>query len=93
MSMNTQIEWRYLGTPESPQSIRVGGQTISKGACFLMPKDFDFKKEYGSDIRQALRIVRVSPPAEPIRPLARVVEDWKTEARKPTRKTSPPDGP
>lgn len=91
--MSTEIEWRYLGTPESPRTIRVGGKTITKGACVILPRDFDFTKEYGSDIRQALRIVRVSPPAEPIKPLARVLEDWKAETKKPTRKTFLPDGP
>ena len=91
--MNTQIEWRYLGTPESPRTIRIGGQNVSKGACFLMPKDFNFTKEYGSDIRQALRIVRVSPPAGPIKPLSRVLDEWKAETKKPTKRTFLPDGP
>jgi hypothetical protein len=91
--MGTQIEWRYLGTPESPSTIRLGGKTISRGACISLPKDFDFTKEYGSDIRQALRIVRVSPPAGPIKPLSRVLDEWKAETKKPTKRTFLPDGP
>jgi len=50
-----------------------------------MPKEFDFTKEYGSDIRQGLRIARVSPPAEPLKPMSGVYEGWKGEIKKPKK--------
>lgn len=91
--MSTTIQWRYLGTPESPTLIRVGGQNVSKGACVALPEGFDFTKEYGSDIRQSLRILRVSPPTAPIKPIADAMEGWQSEAKKQKRKPFLADGP
>ena len=92
--MSKMIEWRYIGTPESPEMIRFGGQNVFKGACAILPEDFDFTKAYGSDIRQALRIERVSPPATPLKPIGDALENWQTEVKKyPRRKLLGPDRP
>jgi hypothetical protein len=80
--MKRLIEWRYVGTPESPEMIRIGGQNVFKGACLGLPEDFDFTKAHGTDIRQSFRLELASPPADPLKPIGDTLDGWQEEVKK-----------
>jgi len=91
--MSKMIEWRYLGTPESPEMIRIGGQNVYKGACAILPEDFDFTKAHGTDIRLAFRIERDSPPRDPLKPISDTLDAWQAEMKKSKRRFTKPEMP
>jgi hypothetical protein len=87
--MSRSIDWIYVGTEGSPEAIRLNGATIHKGTIFAVPEDYDWTREYGSDVRHTLKIERVSPPQDALVPLVHISDaltEWQKETEKSKRR-------
>jgi hypothetical protein len=79
------IEWKYVGHEGTPDLVYINGQQVAKGMTFTLPEGYDFTKEYGGNIKLGLRLERVSPPLDPLTPIAKApdaLDLWKREVDK-----------